>query len=409
MDTAAEARESIDDELRLSFYNTAADVFASYVDYLVSNGRIVEALAATELIRAQSLQQGRAAAQEPRDFDTRAIAKQRGATILTYSLGPERSHLWISTAAGITHVPLPRADELEPEVATYLRDLLSYDGTLEDSGRRGQRLYEMLVQPAAAHIPKGSRVLVIADGILHALNFETLVVPGVPQRYWIEDVVVSNAPSLQLLARTDAVNGASASMLLLGDPVTADAAFPKLRHAADEIVRVQNHFKGAVVLSGAAATPAAYAAVKPQRFEYMHVVAHGVSSRKRPLESAIILSRDASEEYKLFARDVVAQPLQARLVTLSSCRGAGERTFTGEGLVGLAWAFLRAGSDQVVAALWDVNDDTTPELMDRMYAGIRAGRPPDIALRDAKLALLKGKGIHRMAYYWAPFVLYSGS
>jgi CHAT domain-containing protein len=96
-------------------------------------------------------------------------------------------------------------------------------------------------------------------------------------------------------------------------------------------------------------------------------------------------------------------------VTVSSCVGAGRRAYQGEGLVGLAWAFLRAGAHQVIAALWEVNDAATPQLMDAMYASIRAGNDPAAALRVAKLKLIHSGGVARKPLYWAPFVLYSGS
>jgi CHAT domain-containing protein len=61
-----------------------------------------------------------------------------------------------------------------------------------------------------------------------------------------------------------------------------------------------------------------------------------------------------------------------------------------------------------VAALWEVNDAATPNLMEAMYSGIRKGRDPASALREAKLSLLRSNSIHRKASYWAPFILYSG-
>jgi CHAT domain-containing protein len=161
-------------------------------------------------------------------------------------------------------------------------------------------------------------------------------------------------------------------------------------------------------LSGPNATPSAYRNAGPGRFAFVHFVAHGVATRQRPLDSAVILGRDAANEYRLVARDIATQPLHARLVTISSCHGAGERTFAGEGVVGLAWAFLSAGAGEVIAALWEVNDAATPQLMDRMYAGIRVGRDPAVALREAKLELVRAKSTRRMARFWAPFVLYSG-
>lgn len=56
--------------------------------------------------------------------------------------------------------------------------------------------------------------------------------------------------------------------------------------------------------------------------------------------------RKRDDTYKLHARDIVALPLTAELVTLSACHSAGARAFAGEGLVGLAWGFLSAGAER---------------------------------------------------------------
>jgi CHAT domain-containing protein len=123
----------------------------------------------------------------------------------------------------------------------------------------------------------------------------------------------------------------------------------------------------------------------------------------------VILARDGTDHYKLFARDIVEQHLTARLVTISSCHGAGTRAYAGEGLVGLAWAFLRAGAEQVIAALWEVDDAATTKLMNHMYAQIRRGSDPAVALRDAKRALIHSGTSQQKPRYWAPFVIYAGS
>jgi CHAT domain-containing protein len=111
--------------------------------------------------------------------------------------------------------------------------------------------------------------------------------------------------------------------------------------------------------------------------------------------------------YKLYARDVAEQPLHAELVTVSACRSAGERAFSGEGLVGFSWAFLRAGAERVVAGLWDVDDRSTASLMDRLYADVSAGVSPGRALRRAKLAQIHADGAWAKPYYWAPFELFT--
>ena len=101
----------------------------------------------------------------------------------------------------------------------------------------------------------------------------------------------------------------------------------------------------------------------------IHFTAHATANVESPLDSAVVLS-GPDNGYKLYARDVAETPLRADLVTVSACRSAGERTYSGEGLVGFAWAFLRAGARNVIAGLWDVDDRSTARLMDALYGGL---------------------------------------
>jgi len=125
-----------------------------------------------------------------------------------------------------------------------------------------------------------------------------------------------------------------------------------------------------------------------------------------PLDSAVVLSGPDSG-YKLYARAVAEQPLNADLVTVSACRSAGERAYSGEGLVGFAWAFLRAGARRVIAGLWDVDDRSTARLMDALYDGVNRGLTPAASLRAAKLALIASDGQLARPYYWGPFQLFT--
>lgn len=383
-------------ELELSYYNTTVEIFAAYVDLLVDHERLNDALGVTELIRADT-----------REISPGAIAGRQGATILSYWLGPRRSYVWKITAREVRVATLGPEEKIRSAVEAYGRQIVK-GGTLELTGARGEQLFKLLGIPN--DLPRDSRVIIIPDGVLHALNFETLVVPSPKPHYWIEDVNIVAASSIQLLGRRDAPLARSPRMLLIGNPPQVDAAFPKLPRAGDEIASVARHFPPArrKVLGGAAATPAAYRSASPQTYDFVHFVAHGVAMRRRPLESAVILGADATKKYKLDAREILEQPLRARLVTISSCHGAGTRAYTGEGLVGLAWAFLQAGASNVIAALWEVDDSATPVLMDDVYSAIENGRDPATALRDAKLRLLRSKGAYRRPRYWAPFVFYAG-
>jgi len=201
--------------------------------------------------------------------------------------------------------------------------------------------------------------------------------------------------------------------LLIGDPVYSRPEFQSLPHAREEVSDVAEHFAPArrLVLTGAEATPAAYQRSGPAGFAYIHFVSHGVGSGVDPLDSAVILSANpgATESYKLYAREILKDRLRADLVTISSCYGSGVRSYSGEGLVGLTWAFLHAGSHNVIGALWEVNDVSTPHLMSNLYDGLAHGSNPADALRAAKLAMIHRGDVFRKPYYWGSFQLYAGA
>jgi CHAT domain-containing protein len=254
-------------------------------------------------------------------------------------------------------------------------------------------------------------VIVAPDGVLHGLNLESLPVPGEEPKYWLEDVTVSIAPSLALLSGSDrsrdrkgVVAHDPQRLLLIGDPVGVDKAYPPLAYAAGEIAGITQTFglDRSVVISGEKATPDAWTNAQPGGFGAIHFTAHATANRESPLDSAVLLAGG-----KLYARDVMATPLTADLVTVSACRGVGTRLYSGEGLVGFAWAFLHAGARNVIAGLWDVNDQSTSQLMDVLYRELAAGKSPAAALHAAKLALATSRGNLRKPYYWAPFQHYT--
>ncbi len=404
------------EEFRLSFVSGVVGVYDDYVSFLASEGKTELALEVSEVSRARTLSEGLGisspAARFPdKVFNSRQFSRKANAVLLDYWLGTDHSYLWLITAERMELFALPPAAQIDPLVQSYRQAVLGSRDVLETQNAAGRKLYDLLVAPAAKMIPKGARVTILPDGSLYGLNFETLLAPAPQLHYWIEDADVSYANSLTLLVAGASRHGSPAKKLLLvGDPVSPDAEFPKLPQAAAEMTGIESYFPAAErrVLSGAEATPDSYLKSQPADFSYIHFVAHGTASRTSPLDSAVILSKQG-DDYKLYARDIIQHPLHADLVTISACHGEGVRTYSGEGLVGLSWAFLRAGAHGVIAALWEVNDNSTPQLMDHLYSEIGKGVPPDAALRDAKLALLHSGGVYRRPFYWAPFELYRGS
>ncbi len=396
---------------RLSFLARRISFYQAYVNLLAGQGRVDRALEIADSSRGRVLAEGHGVEAPARvtAASFRRLARDTGSVLLFYWLAPRESRVWVVTGDAVRSESLPPAADIEKLVADHQSVMQNaVADPLAPGPTAGDRLYQALVAPIQSHIPPGASVVVVPDGALGRINFETLTTGEGTERgkhYWIEDVTIQIAPSLALLQR-QAARTSPASLLLVGNPTPRAPEFPALSYASAEMSGIAKHFGAANVtsLAGEQATPDAFRAAAPERFSAIHFTSHAVASLESPLDSAVILSGPA-QGFKLYARDVAAMPLAADLVTVSACRSAGERAYTGEGLVGFAWAFLRAGSRRVVAGLWDVDDRSTAMLMDEVYARIAKGAAPAAALREAKLALIK-QGFPK-PYYWAPFQLFT--
>jgi CHAT domain-containing protein len=394
-------------EFKITFLQGLIRFYHLYVDHLVAHGEIERALEVADSSRARLLAENFGL--DPKAFlsragDSRVLARAMGAVLLSYWTGPQHSYVWVITPTEVKLSRLPSQGEIEKLVNSWNKAIGDLRDPVAENIASGQRLAEMLIANAAGLPPRSPRVVLIPDGPLHKLNFETLPVNGQP---WIETTTIAIAPALRVL-RDEETRRAEQALLVIGNPETSTAEFPKLTHAQAEIDKIRSHFPaaGSALYSGLVATPASYFAAHPEKFSVIHFASHAVANAQSPLDSAIILGEGPQRAYKLYARDILNQRLVAELVTISACRSAGVKSYAGEGLVGLAWAFLQTGAQSVIGGLWDVVDSSTAELMDKLYGGITAAKDPVEALRDAKLALLRAGGGFHKPYYWAPFQIY---
>jgi CHAT domain-containing protein len=411
------------EEFRLTFLSSGIEFYDDYIDFLIRQKRPADALQVAELSRARTLAEGlssdtKASSRTKPGVPPQQLAQRLHSTLLFYWLGEEHSYLWVIAPTKTTYFTLPATAEIDGMVKAYTQAIVDSKDILTTGDRQtGEKLYATLIAPGQKLIPANSRVILLPDGSLYGLNFETLIAPGPQPHYWIEDVTLTTGSSLTLLA--SASNRATVkekNLLLVGNPKEANPEFPPLLQAPNEMKKVEQYFptQRRAVLEGELAAPSAYLSGKPERFSYIHFATHGTASRTRPLESAVVLSKEPSgDSYKLYARDIVTRHLHAELVTISACYGSGKRAYSGEGLVGLSWAFVRAGAHNVIGALWEVADvPATPELMDALYRELGRGKDPATALRSAKLSLLHSASpanVFRKPFYWAPFQLYAGS
>ena len=398
---------------RMTYLAKLIRFYDRYINFLVDRGQPERALEVAESSRARVLDErleskpAHALVQAAR---MRELARSSHSVFLSYWLGKDRSFLWAVTPDGITLHQLPPESQIAPLVAGYRSFIENLRDPLQSEYPAGPKLSEILLGPVRPLLASAQRIVLVPDRSLHSLNFETLPDPDNPSKYFIERATLELAPSLDILADPRPPALAAASLLMIGDPVQAIEEYPRLPYAASEIDSISKTFppKQQAVLQGAQAYPDAYRDAHPAQFSWIHFAAHAAANQNSPLDSALILSRHGAA-YQLSARDVMNIPLNASLVTLSACRSAGAKTYSGEGQVGLSWAFLRAGARSVVAGLWDVTDRSTAKLMADFYQQLSRDVPPVEALRHAKLTLLRGGNVYQKPFYWAPFQLYAGT
>lgn len=409
-----------------------------------------------------------AALQDPQPLDLQGAREtlDPGTVLLSYSVGEERSDLFVVTRGGRLEVyPLVIGLESLKHDVELFRNLIQDPSPRPDRQSRlahlGRQLYGTLIEPASAAIAAGERVLIAPDGPLHLLPFGALVRtpgadPSTPRQFLVEwrplHFVLSSTVygELKKARRAPADQGerpARVELAAFGDPrypPSLSAApggpigdvhlrsavarglfdFQPLPSSRWEVEQIAGLYADAAqTYLGREATEERVKSLEPGT-RIVHFATHAHVDDRSPLSSAVVLTipeelgegRDNGllQAWEIFER----VRLDADLVVLSACETAVGPDQGGDGLLSLSRAFQYAGARSVVASLWKVADRVTAELMLRFYQRLAAGEAKDEALRGAQLSLIRdrlaltdgeGKPVGKDAsapYFWAGFQIY---
>jgi CHAT domain-containing protein len=201
--------------------------------------------------------------------------------------------------------------------------------------------------------------------------------------------------------------GATGRLLAMGDPQLSGAL--RLPNASREVAGLGRLYgDGAVTMTGGDASETRWKALAPQ-YDVLHLATHGNLNSGNPLFSSVMLAAGGGEDGLVEAREILDLDLKADLVVLSGCETGRGGFHYGEGLVGLSWALMVAGSPSSLVSQWKVDSAGTTELMLAFHRDLRArngSKAPGkaAAFRAAALARLQ-TAAYRHPYYWAGFVL----
>ncbi len=333
-----------------------------------------------------------------------------GELLLDAFSGSFGSYIFAVSRRDLRVVRLPRDEELYPRLRLY-HDLLARPPRAEGSGAAadtvGLRLGQFLLGEIADLVRGCRRILFSPDGDMNLLPLAALRVPGPDGPVAVAAREIVFVPSATLLAGLRRSHRADSSRLrVLAVAGLTDEQGKRLPGALREVRRLGSRYEGVDVRVTDEHGAAGVAPEQLSRYDVLHFAAHTRVDDQHPWRSGVLLWPPGSPEGDRYLRAVTIVNLKipARLAVLSGCESAGGHIFSGEGVQGMATAFLGAGVPAVLATLWRVEDRTTARLMEVFYEALAGGEPAAAALRAAQEAVRRNPRT-RHPFYWAGFVL----
>ncbi|NJM63071.1 MAG: CHAT domain-containing protein, partial [Oscillatoriales cyanobacterium RU_3_3] len=401
-----------------------------------------------------------AALTQPKPLTLPELQKQildNNTILLQYSLGKERSYLWVVTSTGITSYELPKQADIETAARDFLDAITN--PVVRDFPKRvaeaSSNLSQLILQPAAAQLGN-KRLLIVPDGILHYTPFAALTIPQLAEQntnnFLIlqhEIITLPSASTLGILRQNYADRKPpNQTLAILADPVfspdddrlkgkltpetteklqsnnlglnlslrTSDLAWPpkrlpftrqetqKILETLDKLPAISSSNKLDFDASRTNATDGSLV-----NYQIVHFATHGIANSSNPELSGILMSMvdDKGNLVNGFLRlgDIFNLKLAAKLVVLSACQTGLGQNIQGEGMVGLTRGFMYAGAQRVAVSLWNVDDEGTSVLMQKFYQKmVQEKLAPAAALRAAQMEMMSQEKWNS-PYYWAAFML----
>lgn len=404
---------------RISFFDTATDLFDEAVGVEVRQGRVDEALTLAERARARQLLETLSSRSAPATASEIAAGLPDGTALLLYQALPERLLTWV-VVSGKVDLVTTAVDIREPtQLLANLRESAADPSKAEQVRDDLARLDRIVWRPVAARLTGVPTLVFVPDKALHLLPFAALL-DEATGRYLIQshEVVVSPSATIYLRAlerQRQLPRAGSPSLLAVGDPSfdrTNYPSLPRLARASSEVDRIAELYPASFVLKKETATKAAFLDGL-ERFTIVHYAGHALGHDVDSLRSRLILAPDvrAGSDGTLFAEEIYGRRFtRTRLVVLAACSTAAGLISRGEGAMSLARPFLAAGVPAVIASLWDIEDRAGSELSLRLHRRLSKGDAPQEALRAAQLEMIASPDPALSSPgAWAAFEMIGGS
>jgi CHAT domain-containing protein len=290
-----------------------------------------------------------------------------------------RSSAWVSV----------RQQEFERVVRNFTEHCATPNSSLSEVQAQGQWLYGKLLQPVISELSEGNAVTVELDRSANNLALEALTnSSGV---YFGEKYSVVYSPGMWLekeLRRPQPI-AISMSLFLLDASRAPGAGYlPGMEAQRNTIARLFPQTK----LVDSTKTEWTDLHTRMRASELFHYMGHG---RLDGTGTSLDYNGIRSLRSKDFAPEFFKR---SQLVVLAACSTGKDLGLLDTN--GLVHAFLAAGVPAVIASHWNVDSETTSEIMIALYQHLAQGKDVAQAMSEAREEVLKSKP---HPYYWAGF------
>jgi CHAT domain-containing protein len=308
--------------------------------------------------------------------------------------------------------------DLKTLVFNFRNSVLKPGSKLEEAFVEGSTLYATLLSPIASLLSPNKVLCVVPDKFLNYLPFAALTSPET-KRPVAADYALMFAPSSNvfLMCSENAESRSDRSdehLLSIGNPSFNRKAYPTLSDlpsAEREANNVAQLYKSPTILTTHSALKNTVVGAMTDS-DVVHYAGHYVADHQSPMLSKLVLASNSNEEAdSLNMHEVFSRHLsRTRLLILSACGTAIERSYDGEGMVGVARAFIAAGVPLIVATQWEIDSDATLSLMTSFHRYRKLQKMTTVeALRRAQSDMVYGPDEqYRAPYFWAGFIIIGG-
>jgi CHAT domain-containing protein len=266
------------------------------------------------------------------------------------------------------------------------------------------KLYNLLIAPAASLLPSSSGTLTIVPygPLLHKLPFHALYDGS---HFLIEHFQIHYLPASNMLVHV-AKRKRERAQRMIDVPVATKQPLVfgfsgngYLQRAVNEAKILAEMLAGQCYLEQVATIE--HLTQEVAGSELIHIATHGHSRLDAPNFSYVLLADGQLNAIDAFSLDLS----HCQLITLSGCETGLSLSGGGDEQLGLGRAFLAAGADSLLMSLWAVEDNATSELMQSFYQHLLNGDTKVQALRAAQCNLLHSNSMYAHPYFWAAFRL----